>query len=217
LLVLFDAVKRVSLPAEIVEEIVEEDDADHAPPDTGAASPLLLGSQGDPCCEGAGHAAARNEEQWTSAASIDEKREDRSFQPVRHADDSVELVLEVRIRDSNIRKNFAEVVARETCTAKLREKTTAHADKETSAVSRRIDEIEVAATGVVLLLLDRGADFGVLELDDFVLLISICLVFCENHKRFFLSIVRDKPSGAFWEEPDQAELQSTGHDLEQTG
>ena len=86
---------------------MEEDDDDDTLAWSGVAGLVLDSRQGNPGGERAGHAGAGDEEERAAADAVDEQGEDGSLDPVGDADDAVELVLELRVRDANVVQDLA--------------------------------------------------------------------------------------------------------------
>ena len=85
---------------------MEENDGNNSLSRTWSSSLVLNSCQSNPCCERTAHAACRREEERSPANAIDEKGETDGFDPVRGADDSIESVLELWIRDANVGEDF---------------------------------------------------------------------------------------------------------------
>jgi hypothetical protein len=94
------------MPAEIVEEVMEEYDNNNSFPRAGSSCAVLNSCQSNPCCEGTTHARSRGKEKWPAANAINEKSKTNGFDPVCCADDSVKPVLELGVCDTNVGKNF---------------------------------------------------------------------------------------------------------------
>ena len=91
------------LPSKVVEEVVEENHGD----DTLSVSRLrrmleLGGGQGNPDGERAGHPAGGDQEERTTAKTVDHAGPEPGLKHVDHEDESVEHVLVVRAVDTDV-------------------------------------------------------------------------------------------------------------------
>jgi hypothetical protein len=85
---------------------MEEDNNNNSFPGPWSPSTVLNSRQSYPCCKGTAHAGSRGKEKRATTDSVDEKSKTNCFDPVCCADDSIKSVLELRICDTNIGKNF---------------------------------------------------------------------------------------------------------------
>jgi hypothetical protein len=85
---------------------MEEDNNNNSFPGTWSPSTVLNSCQSYPCCKGTAHAGSRGKEKRPTTDPVDEKSKTNCFDPVCCADDSIKSVLELRICDTNIGKNF---------------------------------------------------------------------------------------------------------------
>lgn len=175
---------------------MEEDHNNDTFASTSRASLILNCSQGNPHRKGAAHSSIAGKEEWSTSEAVNKKSEDTSFDPVGDADDPVQSVLELRVRDANLGQDLSEVVASQASTGKLREQTTTDADEEAISVTFRADEILVATQRLVSLQLDGCLDFCELELDYFVVEIAIGMILGHNLDGFVRSVFRNKPGEA---------------------
>lgn len=125
-----------SLPGKIVEEVVEENHGN----DTLSVARLfrmleLCGGQGNPYSECAAHSAGGDQEQRTTAATVNHESPEPSFKHVNHEDESVEHILVVRAVDTESLQDVVQVVCCQTGAGELREDTASEADKHTVAVA----------------------------------------------------------------------------------
>lgn len=124
------------LPGKVVEEIMEEDHGD----DTFTKSQLvrmhkLRSGQCNPYCECAAHPARSDQEQRTTAKTIDHASPEPSFNHIYHQDEAVELVLIIRAVDAKIFQDVVQVVCRQAGAGELGEDTAAKTDKDPIAVA----------------------------------------------------------------------------------
>ncbi len=145
-------IERYYLPAEIVQEIMEEDNDNNSFSWTWSSCSVLNSCQSNPCCESTAHASSRGEEKWPTTNTINEEGKTNGFDPVCRADDTIEPVLELWVGDTNISKNFAahivsllpkssleiylpQIVPSKTGTGHLRKESTTKTDKKAFTVS----------------------------------------------------------------------------------
>ena len=95
----------------------------------------LRGGQGNPDGERAAHSAGGDQEERTTAKTVDHHGPEPSLKHVDHEDESVELVLVVRAVDADVFQDVVQVVCRQTGAGELREDTAAETDKDTVAVT----------------------------------------------------------------------------------
>ena len=74
----------------------------------------LRGCQGNPNGEGADHSTRSNQEQWTTAESVNHAGPEPRLKHVDHQNESVEHVLVVCAVDANVQQDVVEVVCRQT-------------------------------------------------------------------------------------------------------
>jgi hypothetical protein len=97
------------LPAEIVKEVMEEDDSNYPLPRTWISRAVLNCCQGNPYSEGTAHARGRRKEKWPTTNTVNNEGKENCFDPVCCADNSIESVLKLGIRNTNIGKNFTMI------------------------------------------------------------------------------------------------------------
>lgn len=68
---------------------------------------ILYRSQCDPYSKRAAHSSVRSEEEWPASKAINHQSKEDGLEPVRGSYDTIELVLEFRVGNASIGKNFA--------------------------------------------------------------------------------------------------------------
>lgn len=118
--------------------------------------------------------------------------------------------------DTNLLEDVVDIVGYKGVTRQLGEKTGANADKHSVAVTLGRPELRKAALRELSLEGDGLLDLGELELNKFVVNVSVGVGIGEDNQGLFMAVARNKPSGRFRNSPDACKHDHGWSSLEQT-
>lgn len=156
-----------------------------------------------------------SQEERTTTESINTARAANGDEKLEHVLASVETGLLGLIGDTGVLVDDVGVVAEQGIAGVLRDDTERDEKHEAVAVSSGLDEVEVAAVLVCLVLHGNGFfDLVVLELDSGVLAVAIGVVLGEDVEGLVVALLGHEPTGRLGDPPDEAELDEGGSALD---
>jgi len=199
-------------PSQVVAGIVQVNHSNDSTTSSNASFGLTLLRADCPCNEADQHTTGGKKEKWATSKAIDHESHGTSDNHVPDLKATVDDKLGVLISDTDLVENEIDVVGNERVTGPLREKTSSQADEHPVSVSLGREEnfdalvVEFAFEGNSLL------DFDKLMADEVVIEVSVGVVLGKNGKSLLMAVDGDQPTWGFWNEPDEA-----NHDTSWTG
>jgi hypothetical protein len=170
---------------------------------------FLLRRADCPDDESKAHGGSSGNEQWAATDSVAEKSAGDGNDEREDGQTTVETELSVTVGDTNGLVDVSCVVGDETVAGPLREETEGCEEHKPVTVAAGLLVLELKAKSLL--------NLGVLELDGRVVDVAVGVVLAENCESFLVPLLRDQPSWALWNEPDESELDDGGESLGKGG
>jgi hypothetical protein len=200
-----------------VETVEDEDEGEEGAACTDVLGILVGSGHGGDDGVGDQHTSGGDDEEGATTGAFDVQGGGDGDDEVVDGEDTVDEGLIVGVGDADTVEDLGEVVRDKTVSRPLGEDTNADDDPHAATISGSAEEIEPADASSLSLESKSLLDFIVLEGDERVRDVTVCVPSGDDVLGLFITTLVDQPTRGLGEEPNEEDLDDRGQTLESRG